>query len=68
MLQGTDLIGGLPSSLARSFGGEIGIAYFPFTVEVVLNMYWSAASNRSPLNAWLREVIIEVAGKLEPPM
>ena len=66
-VKGTDLIGGMPSTLARTFGTEIGIARFPFHAPASLNMYWPAASNHSPLNAWLRKLIIEEIDKLEKP-
>ena len=63
-IRGTDMIGGLPHKLALSFGDRLGIAYFPYTVPAHLNMYWSAASNHSPLNSWLRRIIIEEVEKL----
>lgn len=67
-IRGTDLIGGMPSRLARSFGDQLGIAQFPFRASVDINMYWSAASNNSPLNAWLRQIIIEEVDKIEKPI
>lgn len=66
-VQGTDLIGGMPSTLARTFGDEVGIAQFPFKAPASLNMYWPAASNHSPLNSWLRKLITEEIDKLEKP-
>ena len=64
LIRGTDLIGGMPSKMARSLGDQIGIAYFPFELKLSMNMYWSAASNRSPLNQWLRQIVVEEAKKL----
>ncbi len=61
IIRGTDLIGGMPSSLAEVLGDQVGIAYFPFKLDLDMNMYWSAASNQSPLNMWLRKVVIEEA-------
>lgn len=61
IIRGTDLIGGMPSSLALALGDQVGIAYFPFRLDLEMNMYWSAASNHSPLNTWLRNVAIEEA-------
>ncbi|MGJ8585446.1 MAG: LysR family transcriptional regulator [Marinosulfonomonas sp.] len=66
-VKGTDLIGGMPSTLAQTFGNEIGVARFPFHAPARLNMYWPAASNHSPLNSWLRKIIIEEIEKIEEP-
>lgn len=66
-IQGTNLVSGMPSLLAKSYGDKLAMARFPFEIEVVLNMYWSAASNRSPLNSWLRHILIEEAGKISSP-
>lgn len=65
-IQGTTLISGMPSMLADTFGAQIAKARFPFELEIVMNMYWSAASNRSPLNTWLRQLLIEEAAGLGP--
>ncbi len=65
IIRGTDLIGGMPSSLAEAIGDQIGIAYFPFKLDLDMNMYWSAASNSSPLNIWLRRIVIEEAQQFE---
>ena len=64
-IKGTNLLGGMPGRLARSFGDQLGIAEFPFTAEIHLNMYWSAASNHSPLNKWLRQIVVEEVEKLD---
>lgn len=66
-IQGTNLISGMPSMLADSLGGNLARARLPFEIDINMNMYWSAASNRSPLNSWLRQVCIEEAAKLGPP-
>jgi len=66
-IQGTNLISGLPSRLADTFAENLAKARFPFDLEIAMNMYWSAASNRSPVNSWLRQVCIEEATKLGPP-
>lgn len=66
-IQGTNLISGLPSMLADALGEKLAKARFPFDLEIAMNMYWSAASNRSPLNSWLRQVCIEEADGLGPP-
>ncbi len=65
IIRGTDLIGGMPSTLAEAIGDQIGIAYFPFKLDLAMNMYWSAASHRSPLSLWLREIVIKEAEKFE---
>lgn len=64
MIRGTDIIGGVPLGLAKTFGDQIGIAYFPFHINLSMNMYWSAAANLSPLNRWLRQIAIEEAKEL----
>lgn len=65
IIRGTDLVGGMPSSLARAMGDEVGIAYFPFEIELVMNMFWSAASNHSPPNRWIRQIVIDESKRIE---
>ncbi len=66
-VRGTDLIATMASRSARVFAGpELVLRNIPLEIDVEVNMYWTAAADRSPLNAWLRQVIIDVAQSLEP--
>jgi len=67
LIRGTELIGGMPTSNANRYKGQIGIAHFPFHIDLMMNMFWSAAANNSPLNRWLRQIVIEEVGKIEGP-
>lgn len=64
IIRGTDLIGGMPNKLANVLRDQVGVAYFPFKIDLVMNMYWPAASNGSPLNRWLREIAIDEAKRI----
>ena len=66
ILEGTDLIAGMPNRMAQKFTGLIGIAAFPFRAKVDINMYWPAASHQSKLNLWIRNLIVEEVSKLPP--
>ncbi len=68
VLDGTDLIGGMPNRMAQKFANRIGIAAFPFRARVEINMYWPAASHQSKLNLWIRNLIFEEVSKLPPPI
>ena len=68
VLEGTDLIAGMPSRMAQKYAGMIGIAAFPFRAKVDINMFWPAASHQSKLNAWIRNLILEEVSKLPPPI
>lgn len=67
-LKGTDLIATMASRSARVFGGsELVLRDIPLDINVEVNMYWTAAADRAPLNAWLRQVIADVARGLDTP-
>lgn len=66
VLEGTDLIAGMPNRMAQKFADKIGIAAFPFRAKVGVNMYWPAASHQSKLNLWIRNLILEEVSKLPP--
>lgn len=61
VMPGTDLICALPELIARQFAPRLHIAPCPIEVETEVHMYWPARLNRSPLNAWLRELIVDAA-------
>ena len=65
LIEGTDLIGVMPSRLARSYVDKLSIANLPFDVPVSLHLHWPAAANRSKLNIWIREIILEEASKIQ---
>ena len=68
VLEGTDLIAGMPNRMAQKFADKIGIAAFPFRAKVDINMFWPAASHHSKINMWIRNLIVEEIAKLPPPV
>lgn len=59
LIPGTDLICALPELIARQFESSLRISACPVPAVTEISMYWPARLNRSPLNAWLRELITE---------
>ncbi len=67
-VRGTDLIATMASRSAKVFAGsDLVLQAIPLEIDIEVNMYWTAAADRSPLNAWLRQVITDVALELEAP-
>lgn len=65
LIEGTELIAVMPSSLRAFYGRQLSTARLPFSVPVSINMHWPAASNRSKLNIWLRNIVIEECAKAD---
>lgn len=65
LIEGSDMITVLPSSLARTYSDRLGTAALPFHSAVSLNLHWPAAANRSPANIWLRDLIADVCQSIE---
>ena len=59
LIQGTKLIAVMPSRLREFYSRYLGTARLPFKVPVSCNLHWPAASNRSNLNIWMRNIIID---------
>lgn len=68
LLRGTRLLSGSPSRLAATHAPNITFSHFPFEVIAPLNMHWAATAHRSPLSVWLRQIIMEEAAELGPPV
>lgn len=68
MIEGTDLISGTPSRAARKMFGQLAIKKFPFHAPLTVELFWSAVVNSSKLNQWLRQIVVEEAAKVPPPM
>ena len=67
-LRGTDLIATMASRSATVFAGsDLVLRDIPLDIDVEVNMYWTAAADRAPLNSWLRQVITDVARTLGAP-
>lgn len=68
-LRQTDLIATMASRSAQVFAGtDLVVREIPLEISVDIYMYWTAAADRSPLNAWLRDVITDVARGLNPSL
>jgi DNA-binding transcriptional LysR family regulator len=64
----TDLIATLPSRIVQGLAGTSAVRIMPAplpTVEVSPHLFWHPRNQNSPLRAWLRAVIKEIAMGLE---
>ncbi len=69
IVAGSDLILTLPLSHAESLRKFVDLQLLPLPVEVVpraLNLYWHEVADRDHGNAWLRQVIVDVASVHAP--
>ena len=65
-VEGSDLFAALPSRLTWPWQERLALRPFDFPTPIQNSMYWSEATHRSPLKAWVRGLVIEEAGKLPP--
>jgi DNA-binding transcriptional LysR family regulator len=66
VVTGTDLIVTLPSRIVQAFEGVPQLRIMPAplpAVEVSPHLFWHPRTQGSPLRAWLRNVISELAKK-----
>ncbi len=63
LIVGTDLLAALPSGVAKRFSDRLALRPYDFDTSLAEHMYWTAASDRSQMNRWVREVIFEEARK-----
>lgn len=72
MLPGTDLIAAVPAWIARQFADRIAIRPCPVRASTAIKMYWTARSDKSPLNTWFRNLVVdavdEISEKFAAPM
>jgi DNA-binding transcriptional LysR family regulator len=59
IILGTDLLAALPSRMAERFSDHLVLRPYDFDTDMAEHMYWTAASDRSQLNRWVRTVILE---------
>lgn len=64
LVLGTDLLAALPARLAVRFKDSLVLRPYDFDTSLAQHMYWTASSNRSQMNRWLRSVIREEATRL----
>ena len=66
---GTDLLAVLPSRLAYRWHNDLALCPFDFPTPSNTVLYWTAASHRSKVKAWIRSLIQDVAKNLpEAPL
>ncbi|WP_420568803.1 LysR family transcriptional regulator [Thalassovita sp.] len=63
-VQGSDLLAALPSRLAWPWRDRLALRPFDFPTPIRNSMFWSEATHRSPVKAWLRGLILEEVEKL----
>lgn len=62
IVEQTDLVCTLPRALAKQSG--LKVYPLPFeTPPVSMHLYWHKSANADPANAWLRQLLIQVAAK-----
>lgn len=59
LIVGTDLLAALPSRVAKRFSAHLSLRPYDFDTSLAEHMYWTAASDRSQMNHWVRTVILE---------
>lgn len=68
LLSGTDLVATVPSRIGQSFNTRGRVVDCPFSVPFDIHLQWAARSNASPLNAWLRDIIRDIAAEVRVRM
>lgn len=58
IIPGTDLLAALPSGVAQRFRDRLVLRPYDFDTSLAEHMYWTAASDRSQMNRWVRSVIL----------
>lgn len=66
LLDGTDLIGTVPSRLARHFGPSVAVTPCPFPAPVDIHMFWAARSHTAPTLRWLRGLLQDLTAEIGP--
>ena len=66
IIVGTDLLAALPRNMALRFKDRLALRPFDFDTSMAEHMYWAAATDRSPLHRWVRNIIVEEARKPKP--
>lgn len=56
-VRGSDLVAVVPGCLARQLAPDLVRRDLPFAVPLVIDLYWTTRTNRSPLFIWLRDKI-----------
>jgi DNA-binding transcriptional LysR family regulator len=65
ILQSSDLVATVPERLAQHLVEPFGLICIPHPVrlpEVSINVFWHAKLHRSPVNQWLRDVVLDMFG------
>ena len=58
-VMGTDLIATMSARAARNAAPNLAMVPSPLDIGVTVHMYWTATADRSPLNQWLRQLVID---------
>ena len=57
----TDLVVTMPSMIARQFGKKFHLCPCPIDASAMLNFYWPARLNNSPIHEWIRKKVFRIA-------
>ena len=68
MVASTDLIGGLPLSMAERIAPKLGLKIFDMPIDVPPDnwyMIWHSDYDHDPAHRWLRETVRKLAAEAE---
>lgn len=64
LVTGTDLVCTLPERMLKQFASTLDLFAPPLPLQpITINMYWHPKNSHDPANAWLREQLLQAAGR-----
>ncbi len=63
-VEGTDLFAVLPSRLTKHWQDRLALVPFDFPTPIIGKLFWTEATQRSPVKSWLHALVLEEAEKL----
>jgi DNA-binding transcriptional LysR family regulator len=64
LVAGTDLACTLPERMLKQFAGTLDLFAPPLPLQpIIIYMYWHPKNSQDPANAWLREQLLQAAGR-----
>jgi DNA-binding transcriptional LysR family regulator len=64
LVAGTDLVCTLPERMLKQFASTLDLFAPPLPLQpITINMYWHPKNSHDPANAWLREQLLQAAGR-----
>ena len=64
LVSGTDLVCTLPERMLKQFASTLDLFVPPLPLQpITIYMYWHPKNSQDPANAWLREQLLQAAGR-----